>query len=190
MWWFPTVLAVGLVLVFRVGECQHWIGPAGQAGTPLWWLSKISMAPKPPAVFRWCRSLSVIIQVPDHTNGEAAVGPAQVRAEGQAVLRRWLVDPKVTHTEVLTWNKTAFLAEVWPSLCLQTYLITHILYFSILILFCMFSVSLRHRWLILWTFKKLLTIYRENRIPTHSEGHTQFVDSEYLCLMLWQFSIK
>lgn len=60
------------------------------------------MAPKPPAVFGRPRSLTVVVQVLDRTNGEAAVGRAQVGAEGQAALRRRLVDPEVPQTEVLT----------------------------------------------------------------------------------------
>ena len=105
VWWFPTVLAVGLVVVLGVGERQRWIGAAGQAGTPLWGFSQVSMAPKPPAVLRRCRSLAVVIQGLDRPNGEAAAGHAQVRAEGQAALRRRLVHSQVAQAEVLTWNR-------------------------------------------------------------------------------------
>lgn len=120
---FPTVLAVRLVLVLGVSECQRWIGPAGEAGALLWGFSQISMAPKPPAVFRWCCTLTVVIQVLASTNREATVRHAQVRAEGQATLWRWLVDPKVTQTEVLTWNKTTFLQKLSRS-----YVIRHIIF--------------------------------------------------------------
>lgn len=134
----PTVLAVRLVLVLGVSECQRWIGPAGEAGAPLWGFSHISMAPKPPVVFRWCFSLTVVIQVLARTNREAAVRHAQVRAEGQAALWRWLVDPKVTQTEVLTWNKTTFSQKLNRS-----YVYRHIIlhtYFSKFITYCVFCL--------------------------------------------------
>lgn len=104
MWCSPTVLAVGLVLVLGVSKGQHWIGPAGQAGAALRRFTQVSVAPKPPALFRGCGGLTVGVEVAGRADREAAVGHAQVRAEGQAVLLRWLVDPEVTQTEVLPWN--------------------------------------------------------------------------------------
>lgn len=114
MWCSPTVLAVGLVLMLGVSEGQHWIGPAGQAGAPLRWFTQVSVAPKPPAPFRGRGGLTVGVEVAGRADREAAVGHAQVRAEGQAVLRRWLVDSKVTQTEVLPWNTTTQPHLWWP----------------------------------------------------------------------------
>lgn len=104
----PTVLAVRLVVVLGVSERQHRIGAAGQAGTPLRRLAQISVAPKPPAALRRHRGLAVAVELLGHADREAAVGRAQVRAEGEAALRRWLVHPEVTQAEVLAWNTTTF----------------------------------------------------------------------------------
>lgn len=102
--WHPTVVAVGLVLVLGVGEGQHWVGAAGQTGTPPWGFTQTPAAPQPHGTLWWHHSLTVGVQVLARSHCEAAVGEAHLGAEGQAATRRGLADTQLTETEMLTWN--------------------------------------------------------------------------------------
>lgn len=60
--WRPTVVAVRLVLVLGVGERQHRVGAAGQAGTPPGRLAQPPAAPEPHGALRRHHRLAVGVQ--------------------------------------------------------------------------------------------------------------------------------
>lgn len=109
----PTIVAVWLVIMFGVGESQHWVGAAGQAGAPPGCFSQTAAAPEPHGALWWHHSLTVGIQVGGRSNWEAAVGEAHLRAERQASTWRRLTDPQLTEAEMLTWDRNRW--RVWNS---------------------------------------------------------------------------
>lgn len=101
----PTVVAVWLVLMLGVSEGQHWVGAAGQAGTPPGWFTQPPSAPQPHGALRWHHGLTVGIQVLGRADREAAVRQTHLGAEGQAAARRRrLADSQLTKTEMLSWK--------------------------------------------------------------------------------------
>lgn len=101
----PTVVAVRLVLMLGVGEGQHRVGAAGQAGTPPRGFTQTPAAPQPHGALWRHHGLTVGVYVLGGAHREAVVREAHLGAEGQAAARWWLADAQLAKTEMLTWRR-------------------------------------------------------------------------------------
>lgn len=98
--------------MLSVGEGQHRVGAARQAGAPPGRLPHPPSAPQPHGALWRHYSLTVGIEVLGRADREAPVRQTHLGAEGQAATRwRRLTDPQLTKTEVLTWNTIRFYFE-------------------------------------------------------------------------------